>query len=595
MAANYLHGVETVEVNTGTRPVQVVKSSVIALVGIAPQGAVNEPTLVLSERDAAQFGQKVPGFSIPKALSAIFAQGQATVVVVNTFDKLKNTEQVYNESQTISNSVAKLAYAPAADLVLTNAPTVTGETKATGTLTVADKGTDGVTTYIYANDPFFGYFLLAAYTKVNSDDTTAKVATAIGAAINAGTAQSGYSASVTGSVVTVTTRAGLGTTMNDKGFYLWNPGGGLDITAANFSGGAAGSAVITQYELGVDYSVDTLGNITVLSGSAITEGATIKASYKKLDAGSVTAAQIIGTIDSISGAYSGIKCFDLLYNTFGFTPKILIAPGYSQLDAVGQELLSSANKHRAIALLDAPEGTTVTQAIAGRGPNGSVGGFYTSSKRAYLMYPMVKVYDAATDSKQNEPLSQFAAGVMSVTDLNDGYWFSPSNREILGIVGMERTITGGINNPSSEANLLNEKGICTLQSSFGTGIRLWGNRSAAFPSSTAPDNFISVRRTADIIQESIEYAMLDFIDRPINKAVIDAITETVNQFMRTLIGRGALIDGNCTFNPAKNSETELAAGHLVFDIDFMPPTPAERITFDSFIDISLLKQLTATA
>ena len=73
--------------------------------------------------------------------------------------------------------------------------------------------------------------------------------------------------------------------------------------------------------------------------------------------------------------------------------------------------------------------------------------------------------------------------------------------------------------------------------------------------------------------------------------LIDAITESVNAFIRTLIGRGALTDGKCKFNPDKNSNSEIANGHLTFDIEFMPPTPAERITFESFIDINLLRSL----
>ena len=76
--------------------------------------------------------------------------------------------------------------------------------------------------------------------------------------------------------------------------------------------------------------------------------------------------------------------------------------------------------------------------------------------------------------------------------------------------------------------------------------------------------------------------------------LIDSICETVNQFIRTLIGRGALIDGKCSFNSEKNPTTEIANGHLTFDIEFMPPTPAERITFESFINIELLKSLGAS-
>lgn len=94
-----------------------------------------------------------------------------------------------------------------------------------------------------------------------------------------------------------------------------------------------------------------------------------------------------------------------------------------------------------------------------------------------------------------------------------------------------------------------------------------------------------------MIHESVEYSMLQFLDQPINDALIDAICESLNKFIRTLVARGALLDGKCSFNKSKNPETEIALGHLTFDIDFMPPTPAERITFESFINIEYLKNL----
>ncbi|MBR6126047.1 phage tail sheath subtilisin-like domain-containing protein, partial [bacterium] len=193
-----------------------------------------------------------------------------------------------------------------------------------------------------------------------------------------------------------------------------------------------------------------------------------------------------------------------------------------------------------------------------------------------------------------QPYSQRLAGVIAAKDIEKGYHWSTSNTEIQEIVGVEKQLTSMINDPTSEVNTLNEAGIVKVFNSFGTGFRTWGNRSAAFPSLTLPTNFINVRRTADILHESVEYSMLQFIDYPIDNGLIDSICETVNQFIRTLIGRGALIDGKCTFNQDKNPTTELANGHLLFDIEFMPPTPAERITFESFIDIELLKSLGAS-
>jgi hypothetical protein len=133
----------------------------------------------------------------------------------------------------------------------------------------------------------------------------------------------------------------------------------------------------------------------------------------------------------------------------------------------------------------------------------------------------------------------------------------------------------------------------TVFNAFGTGLRVWGNRSASYPTSTAPDNFVSVRRTMDVIEESVQLSMLQFIDQPITNALIAAILASVNSFIRTLVQRGALVGGAASFDPAKNPAEEIAAGHLVFDVEVMPPPPAERITFNVFIDTALLGQLGA--
>src|SRR5438270_6271957 len=119
----------------------------------------------------------------------------------------------------------------------------------------------------------------------------------------------------------------------------------------------------------------------------------------------------------------------------------------------------------------------------------------------------------------------------------------------------------------------------------------WGNRSAGYPTITTPDNFISVRRTMDVIEESVELSMLQFLDQPISNALITAILASVNSFVRTLIQRGALVGGSASYDPAQNPPSQVAAGQLVFDIDLMPPPPAERLSFNVTIDINLLQQL----
>lgn len=302
---------------------------------------------------------------------------------------------------------------------------------------------------------------------------------------------------------------------------------------------------------------------------------------------------INGGIDAATGKRTGLKAFEDCYSLFGYYPKTIIAPVFCEDTAVVTEINTICNKIRAMGIVDAPVGATVQDVIKGRGPQGTIN-FNTSSERIILCYPHLKVYDSTTDSIKLQPYSQRLAGVIAAKDVEKGYHWSPSNTEIQGIVGVERQLTSMINAPTSEVNTLNEAGVVTVFNSYGSGLRTWGNRTAAYPSSTHPTNFINVRRTADILHESVEYAMLQFIDFPIDNGLIDSICETVNQFIRTLIGRGALIDGKCSFNSEKNPTTEIANGHLTFDIEFMPPTPAERITFESFINIELLKSLGAS-
>ena len=304
----------------------------------------------------------------------------------------------------------------------------------------------------------------------------------------------------------------------------------------------------------------------------------------------ITIGDINGGVDTLTGKRKGMKAFEDCYSLFGYFPKTIIAPVFCEETAVVSQMKAICDKIRAIGLVDAPIGTTVQEAITGRGPEGTIN-FNTSSDRVILCYPHLKVYDSESNSNILQPYSQRLAGVIAAKDINKGYHWSPSNTEINGIVGVEKQLTSMINDPTSEVNTLNEAGIVTVFNSYGSGFRTWGNRSAAFPASTHPTNFINVRRTADILHESVEYSMLQFIDFPIDNGLIDSITESVNAFIRTLIGRGALIDGKCYYNPDKNPVTEIANGHLLFDVEFMPPTPAERITFESFIDIELLKSL----
>jgi Bacteriophage tail sheath protein len=431
---------------------------------------------------------------------------------------------------------------------------------------------------------------------------------------SSGTIQLGHG-NVVSANVTVTSDP-AGTTYVQGTDYSVNAVTGL---ISRLTGGAIGAAQEvsvnynyysgTPYVSGHDYNIDLInGVVTLASGSAIAAGATVAVSFSYADPAKVQDSDIVGAV--ANGSYSGLQALMTTFGTMGFFPKILITPGYSQNADVAGAMLALAGKIRGMALIDSPPSTTPATAIANRSVAGNA--FDTSSTRAILCYPQETFYDTglvpagvtlngstpvAEMASQNAvgPYSQWVAGAIAYQDLQNGYWWSPSNTQVNGILGPDVALYASLLDAASDVNSLNASGIVTVFNAFGTGLRVWGNRSAGYPAITTPDNFISIRRTMDVIEESIELAMLQFMDQPITNGLITAILASANAFLRSLIQRGALVAGTSSFNPSENPPSQIAAGQLVFDIDVMPPPPAERLSFQVYIDSTLLSQLGNTS
>lgn len=92
---DFFHGVETVTVDKGSRPIQVVRSSVIGLIGTAPDATdITFPyhTPVLVNRRSDMKGLGATG-TLPIALDSIFDQIGALVVVIRVPASEKQNEQ----------------------------------------------------------------------------------------------------------------------------------------------------------------------------------------------------------------------------------------------------------------------------------------------------------------------------------------------------------------------------------------------------------------------------------------------------------------------------------------------------------------------
>ncbi len=59
--------------------------------------------------------------------------------------------------------------------------------------------------------------------------------------------------------------------------------------------------------------------------------------------------------------------------------------------------------------------------------------------------------------------------------------------------------------------------------------------------------------------------------------------ESVRGYLRMLQSIGAILGGDVWVDPALNTAATISNGQVVFDFDFTPPFPAERVTFRSHL------------
>lgn len=324
-------------------------------------------------------------------------------------------------------------------------------------------------------------------------------------------------------------------------------------------------------------------------------GGTLKDAYAAAYAQGVNAVVVVrvtvgadaaGTLANVVGADVGSTGVWALMNAgplLGQVPRILAAPGFTSTPAADPAnpattaLLSVAARLRAVVIADGPN-TNEADALLDRGKYGS--------DRLYIVDPAVRVFDTATATYVTRPASGYVAGLLSRTDVEKGFWWSPSNQIVQNIVGTARPVTFNISSPDTEANRLNEDEVATIVRE--DGFRLWGNRTCATDPLWA---FLPVRRTADMIYESLEQAHLWAMDRPFSVQLLLDIRDSVKAYINTLVARGALLGGDVWIDPELNTETEMKAGKLYVDFDIEPPAPLEHLIFRAHRNGSYYEEL----
>ena len=343
-------------------------------------------------------------------------------------------------------------------------------------------------------------------------------------------------------------------------------------TVKLYAASSGGSALAIQESgatvSGAVYEVDPeTGAIERLSGTATT----VYATYDYFDATQITDAEVGVAAAQLETAEA----------TLGRKPQLIIAPGWASKTTgtgvaataapIATLLAPVARRLRAVLIVDVPLGGAAN-AAAYQAAAVKFRSFFDSD-RTLLVGPRVKAPTGAGGAIALEWASPRVAGLFAANDRARGWWTSPSNQRIIGITGTEIPISFAIDDPTAAAASLNAQAVATVVPYQG-GFRLWGSRA---PTSDAKYRFLPIARTRDTITEALLRSHAWAVDRNVTATYLDEVAESVNAFLRGLIGQGAIESGECKPDEGLNTATARAAGQVFFNISFRPYWPAEQV------------------
>lgn len=271
-------------------------------------------------------------------------------------------------------------------------------------------------------------------------------------------------------------------------------------------------------------------------------------------------AAVVGTIDNETNKFTGIKALLSAEAVLGLRPRLTIAPEFSYLPGVGAELETVAKKLNGIALIDGDH-TAGYSAVIAQAAN---------YDEAYFLNGGFVFFDAVTKQEVERFMSATVAGVIARVDNEEGYWNSPSNRKIYGVLRTVETIDHAIGSATSKANLYNQKHVTVAVNQQG-GWYLWGNR-------LTNGTMLPHQRIRYIVGDSILYAHQAMLDRNVTKGYVDGVKNRVNNLLRRLISRSVISGGECWLDNELNVAA-IGTGQVYWDYDLGFYDVAERMTF----------------
>ncbi|MCG9948935.1 phage tail sheath protein [Providencia rettgeri] len=275
-----------------------------------------------------------------------------------------------------------------------------------------------------------------------------------------------------------------------------------------------------------------------------------------------TTSNIIGGTTP-DGRKTGLQALTVAQGRLGVKPRILAVPAHDT-QAVSSTLAGIAQKMRAMAYISAYGSKTISDAIDYRKN--------FSQRELMLIWPEFQSWDTVANAESNIYATACALGLRAKIDNEIGWHKTLSNVGVNGVTGISADVSWDLQDPATDAGLLNENDITTLIRN--NGFKFWGSRTCSDDPLFA---FESYTRTAQVLSDTIAEGLDWSIDGTLNPSLARDIIESINAKLRSMTTQGYLLGGECWFDPDVNTKEELKSGKLYIDYDYTAVPPLENL------------------
>lgn len=335
---------------------------------------------------------------------------------------------------------------------------------------------------------------------------------------------------------------------------------------------------------GTDYSISYSADKKEITIRELTNGALgaspLTVTYYTVDASSVTSADVVGSTDGL-GLNKGVYAIRDVYQTTGFIPSFLAAPGFSCVPSVHNAMYDNSVKINGhwdaymfvdLPITDNDSAVTLDNVFTFKTTNG-----YTRENET-VFFPLAE----GVDDKIYH-LSVLAAGnFQELLTEHDGipFW-SASNTEcaVIKNLYLGAEYTDRIYDDSIINEKLNKNGIASAAFAGGRWA-IWGAHSADYNQEDA-----SAVNMAETNRMMLYYISNDFqerrtrdVDQPLTPNDIKSIVSEEQARLDALINIGALTYASVSLDAESNALSDIISGDWSFSFNVTTTPLAKSLT-----------------